>query len=61
MVDTLGASVFPYLPKALGPLLADSEVKVFGYIFVCKCNTPMVVSLTGIIIGYLFVIFPNMR
>lgn len=26
MVDTLGASVFPYLPKALEQLLADSEV-----------------------------------
>ncbi|KAK9099526.1 hypothetical protein Syun_026571 [Stephania yunnanensis] len=25
MVDTLGASVFPYLPKALGQLIADSE------------------------------------
>ena len=27
MVDTLGASVFPFLPKALGQLLAESEVK----------------------------------
>jgi len=27
MVDTLGASVFPYLPKALEQLLAESEVK----------------------------------
>jgi len=27
MVDTLGASVFPCLPKALGQLLAESEVK----------------------------------
>ncbi|PQQ02677.1 exportin-T [Prunus yedoensis var. nudiflora] len=26
MVDTLGASVFPYLPKALEQLLVDSEV-----------------------------------
>ncbi|KAK7834586.1 exportin-t [Quercus suber] len=25
MVDTLGASVFPYLPKALEQLLAESE------------------------------------
>ena len=27
MVDTLGASVFPYLPKALEQLLAESEVQ----------------------------------
>lgn len=27
MVETLGASVFPYLPKALEQLLAESEVK----------------------------------
>lgn len=26
MVETLGASVFPYLPKALEQLLAESEV-----------------------------------
>ena len=27
MVDTLGASVFPYLPKALEQLLSESEVQ----------------------------------
>ncbi|KAJ1401077.1 Exportin-1/Importin-beta-like [Sesbania bispinosa] len=30
MVDTLGASIFPYLPKALGQLLAESEVHIIS-------------------------------
>ncbi|KAK2990150.1 hypothetical protein RJ640_008414 [Escallonia rubra] len=45
MVDTLGASVFPYLPKALGQLLAESEPKeLVGFLvlinqLICKFNT----------------------
>ncbi|WCJ39412.1 Exportin-T [Euphorbia peplus] len=45
MVDTLGASVFPYLPKALGQLLAESEPKeMVGFIvllnqLICKFST----------------------
>lgn len=38
MVDTLGASVFPYLPKALEQLLAEIEVPNIFYglvFFVC--------------------------
>ncbi|XP_044486758.1 exportin-T-like [Mangifera indica] len=45
MVDTLGSSVFPYLPKALGQLLAESEPKemvdflVLLNQLICKFNT----------------------
>ncbi|KAH9665209.1 exportin-T [Citrus sinensis] len=45
MVDTLGASVFPYLPKALEQLLAESEPKeMAGFLvllnqLICKFNT----------------------
>ncbi|KAJ9691929.1 hypothetical protein PVL29_011167 [Vitis rotundifolia] len=45
MVDTLGASVFPYLPKALEQLLAESEPKeLVGFLvlinqLICKFNT----------------------
>ncbi|XP_057736307.1 exportin-T [Arachis stenosperma] len=45
MVDTLGSSVFPYLPKALGQLLAESEPKeMVGFLLLlnqlmCKFNT----------------------
>ncbi|KAM7480617.1 hypothetical protein LguiA_028830 [Lonicera macranthoides] len=45
MVDTLGASVFPYLPKALEQLLADSEPKeLMGFLvllnqLICKFKT----------------------
>ncbi|CAN6570986.1 unnamed protein product [Malus baccata var. baccata] len=45
MVDTLGASVFPYLPKALEHLLVDSEPKeLVGLLLllnqlICKFNT----------------------
>ncbi|XP_034207073.1 exportin-T isoform X2 [Prunus dulcis] len=45
MVDTLGASVFPYLPKALEQLLVDSEPKeLVGLLIllnqlICKFNT----------------------
>lgn len=45
MVDTLGASVFPYLPKALEQLLAESEPKeMVGFLLllnqiICKFNT----------------------
>lgn len=44
MVDTLGASVFPYLPKALEQLLAESEPKeLLGFMLllnqlICKFN-----------------------
>ncbi|KAI5602377.1 hypothetical protein POPTR_001G168100v4 [Populus trichocarpa] len=47
MVDTLGASVFPCLPKALGQLLAESEPKeMVGFLvllnqLICKFNTSM--------------------
>ncbi|KAK9081619.1 hypothetical protein Syun_031402 [Stephania yunnanensis] len=55
MVDTLGASVFPYLPKALGQLIADSEPKemvsflVLINQLICKFN-----SLVGNILEELF-------
>ncbi|KAF2300956.1 hypothetical protein GH714_018585 [Hevea brasiliensis] len=45
MVDTLGASVFPYLPKALEQLLAECELKeMVGFLLllnqlICKFNT----------------------
>ncbi|KAK9282212.1 hypothetical protein L1049_005125 [Liquidambar formosana] len=45
MVDTLGTSVFPYLPKALEQLLAESEPKeMVGFLIlinqlICKFNT----------------------
>uniref|UniRef100_A0A5B6Z9J3 Exportin-T n=2 Tax=Davidia involucrata TaxID=16924 RepID=A0A5B6Z9J3_DAVIN len=45
MVDILGASVFPYLPKALEQLLAESEPKeMVGFLLlinqlICKFNT----------------------
>ncbi|XP_061352775.1 exportin-T [Gastrolobium bilobum] len=45
MVDTLGASVFPYLPKALEQLLAETEPKqMAGFLLllnqlICKFNT----------------------
>ncbi|KAL3632878.1 hypothetical protein CASFOL_025862 [Castilleja foliolosa] len=45
MVDTLGASVFPYLPNALGQLLTESEPKeVVGFLvllnqLICKFGT----------------------
>lgn len=45
MVETLGASVFPYLPKALEQLLAESEPKeMVGFLLllnqlICKFNT----------------------
>ncbi|KAM7471868.1 hypothetical protein LguiA_010051 [Lonicera macranthoides] len=44
MVDTLGASVFPYLPKAIEQLLAESEPKeLMGFLLllnqlICKFN-----------------------
>eukprot|EP00258_Populus_trichocarpa_P033471 XP_024449490.1 exportin-T [Populus trichocarpa] len=47
MVDTLGASVFPCLPKALGQLLAESEPKeMVGFLvllnqLICKFNASM--------------------
>ncbi|XVF86906.1 hypothetical protein PTKIN_Ptkin18bG0078600 [Pterospermum kingtungense] len=45
MVDTLGASVFPYLPKAMEQLLAESEPKeMVGFLvllnqLICKFST----------------------
>ncbi|XP_010428145.1 PREDICTED: exportin-T-like [Camelina sativa] len=47
MVDTLGSSVFPYLPKALEQLLADSEPKeTVGLLvllnqLICKFNSAL--------------------
>uniref|UniRef100_A0A2P2LED1 Exportin-T n=2 Tax=Rhizophora mucronata TaxID=61149 RepID=A0A2P2LED1_RHIMU len=47
MVDTLGASIFPYLPKALEQLLAESEPKeMVGFLvllnqLICKFKTSL--------------------
>ncbi|CAA0331378.1 unnamed protein product [Arabidopsis thaliana] len=47
MVDTLGSAVFPYLPKALEQLLADSEPKeMVGFMvllnqLICKFNSAL--------------------
>ncbi|KAL8043446.1 hypothetical protein ABFX02_09G120300 [Erythranthe guttata] len=47
MVDTLGSSVFPYLPKALGQLLTESEPKeLVGFLvllnqLICKFGTEL--------------------
>ncbi|XP_058108611.1 exportin-T isoform X2 [Magnolia sinica] len=47
MVDTLGASVFPYLPKALEQLLSESEPKqMAGFLvlinqLICKFNSSL--------------------
>ncbi|KAF8388722.1 hypothetical protein HHK36_025402 [Tetracentron sinense] len=60
MVDTLGASVFPYLPKALEQLLAESEPKeMVGFLvlinqLICKFN-----SLVGDILEEIFPAIAN--
>ncbi|CAK7356517.1 unnamed protein product [Dovyalis caffra] len=68
MVDTLGASVFPYLPKALGQLLAESEPKeMVGFLvllnqLICKFNTAVhdiVEEVFPAIAGRIFSIIPT--
>nr|GMC51927.1 exportin-T isoform X1 [Ipomoea batatas] len=68
MVDTLGASVFPYLPKALGPLLAESEPKeVVSFLvllnqLICKFNTAISDMLEQVyppLAGRIFSILPR--
>ncbi|KAK4837810.1 hypothetical protein QYF36_008618 [Acer negundo] len=68
MVDTLGASVFPYLPKALEQLLAESEPKeLAGFLvllnqLICKFNTSVhdiVDEVFPAIAGRIFNIIPR--
>ncbi|KAL2462466.1 Exportin-T [Forsythia ovata] len=68
MVDTLGASVFPYLPKALEQLLAESEPKeLVGFLvllnqLICKFNTgvhDILEEVYPVIAGRLFNILPR--
>ncbi|CAI0419137.1 unnamed protein product [Linum tenue] len=68
MVDTLGASVFPYIPKALEQLLAESETKeMVGLLvllnqLVCKFNTSVHGILEEVfptIAGRIFPIIPR--
>ncbi|XP_021890966.1 exportin-T-like [Carica papaya] len=68
MVDTLGASVFPYLPKALEQLLAESEPKeLIGFLvllnqLICKFNTSVHDILEEVfpaIAGRIFNIIPR--
>ncbi|KAK3030933.1 hypothetical protein RJ639_036671 [Escallonia herrerae] len=68
MVDTLGASVFPYLPKALGQLLAESEPKeLVGFLvlinqLICKFNTAVhdiVEELYPVLASRIFNILPR--
>ncbi|XP_022889534.1 exportin-T-like isoform X3 [Olea europaea var. sylvestris] len=68
MVDTLGASVFPYLPKALEQLLAESESKeLVGFLvllnqLICKFNTgvyDILEEVYPVIAGRLFSILPR--
>ncbi|KAJ0076226.1 hypothetical protein Patl1_33700 [Pistacia atlantica] len=68
MVDTLGSSVFPYLPKALGQLLAESEPKeMVGFLvllnqLICKFNTSVRDILDEIfpaIAGRIFNVIPR--
>ncbi|KAH7565587.1 hypothetical protein ACOSP7_019978 [Xanthoceras sorbifolium] len=68
MVDTLGASVFPYLPKALEQLLAESEPKeLAGFLvllnqLICKFNTSVHDILDEVfpaIAGRIFSIIPT--
>ncbi|CAI0470706.1 unnamed protein product [Linum tenue] len=68
MIDTLGASVFPYLPKALEQLLAESETKeMVGLLvllnqLICKFNTSVHGILDEIfpaIAGRIFTVIPS--
>ncbi|CAN0877961.1 PSD [Linum grandiflorum] len=68
MVDTLGESVFPYLPKALEQLLAESETKeMVGLLvllnqLICKFNTAVHSILEEVfpaIAGRIFSIIPR--
>ncbi|XP_031092044.1 exportin-T-like [Ipomoea triloba] len=68
MVETLGASVFPYLPKALEPLLVESEPKeVVGFLvllnqLICKFSTAVGDILEEVypaIAGRVFSILPR--
>ncbi|KAK1434241.1 hypothetical protein QVD17_11160 [Tagetes erecta] len=68
MVETLGSSVFPYLPKALEQLLAESEPKeLVGFLvllnqLICKFNTSVQEILENVypvIGGRIFSILPR--
>ncbi|KAI5594165.1 hypothetical protein POPTR_003G066200v4 [Populus trichocarpa] len=68
MVDTLGASVFPFLPKALGQLLAESEPKeMVGFLvllnqLICKFSTSVhdiVEEVFPAIAGRIFSLIPT--
>lgn len=68
MVDTLGASVFPFLPKALQQLLAESEPKeLLGFLvllnqLICKFNTSVgdiLEEVYPVIAGRVFHILPR--
>ncbi|CAH9088624.1 unnamed protein product [Cuscuta europaea] len=68
MVDTLGASVFPYLPKALEQLLVESEPKeLVGFLvlinqLICKFSTSVgdiLDELYPAIAGRVFCILPR--
>ncbi|XP_057978203.1 exportin-T [Malania oleifera] len=68
MVDTLGASVFPYLPKALEQLLAESEpVELVGFLLlinqlICKFGTlvhDILEEIFPLVAGRIFNILPG--
>ncbi|XP_071710453.1 exportin-T-like [Rutidosis leptorrhynchoides] len=68
MVETLGSSVFPYLPKALEQLLVESEPKeLVGFLvllnqLVCKFNTSVQNILENVypfIAGRIFSLLPR--
>lgn len=68
MVDTLGTSVFPFLPKALEQLLAESEPKeMVGFLvlinqLICKFNTSVqdiVEEVYPAIVSRIFSILPR--
>ncbi|GJS35095.1 exportin-T [Tanacetum coccineum] len=68
MVETLGSSVFPYLPKALEQLLAESEPKeLVGFLvllnqLICKFNTSVkdiLENVYPVIAGRVFAIIPR--
>ncbi|KAF5793437.1 putative armadillo-like helical, exportin-1/Importin-beta, exportin-T [Helianthus annuus] len=68
MVETLGSSVFPYLPKALEQLLAESEPKeLVGFLvllnqLICKFNTSVqdiLENVYPVIGGRIFSILPR--
>ncbi|KAL8230161.1 hypothetical protein R6Q59_000503 [Mikania micrantha] len=68
MVETLGSSVFPYLPKAFEQLLAESEPKeLVGFLvllnqLICKFNTSVqdiLENVYPVIAGRIFSILPR--